>query len=159
MGDFLGSYFLETDEEQVGRDIRLQEDAAPVPVVSIGDIQKKPEADQEVDDEDDFALDADEDFAPVAVATMSQMEPGSLMAIHLTRKGAAAFKMPADFKPPTSMPQKGPPASPLTPTPAKGKAENPSPNSSGGLVKNVIGRFRRPVAFKDELTDEDTLEK
>lgn len=160
MGDFLGSYFLETDEDQVARDIRVQEDAAPVPVVSIGDIQGSPEAEQDPKKETELSLDAemDEDFAPVAIATMSQMEPGSLMAIHLTRKGAGAFKMPTEAARPISIPKKMTPPSPITPVSAKGNAGASTPNSNGGLVKNVIGRFRRPVVLKDELAEEDNLE-
>ncbi len=141
MGDFLGSYFLDTDEGQLGRDIDLFQEKQPVSVLNFADIEKQRDAPKgEIlnIEEDTFPValcgeKEDEEFCPVTVASMSSLEP-SMFSVHLTRKGTQQFK-------------------PLT---------NPEDSEEPKRMKKkiAIGRLRHHVGnVKDELSGTPSVDR
>ncbi len=151
MGDFLGSYFLGTDEDQLGQDILLHGEEQPVPVVKFRDIEKDNEAVEERNkdpEEDDFripAADVDEDFCPVEIASMSTFEPNSMVSVLLTRKGKALFQVPGANKENEAGVENTPDISKKVATGhGKDPVESLTNAKGNSLVKSVFGRFTRP---------------
>ena len=90
MGDFLGSYFAEGDETQLTQDIEVYGKEQPATIVNFKELER--DASEKVKwDAIDESLEvdgdgADEDFSPVAVASMNSFDPASMVGIPLTRK-------------------------------------------------------------------------
>lgn len=90
MGDFLGSYFAEGDETQLTQDIELHAKEQPAAIVNFNQIGHDAEEIQKWDAIDDSLSvlndDGDDDFSPVAVASMNSFDPASTVTVPLTVK-------------------------------------------------------------------------
>lgn len=95
MGDFLGSYFNESDEKQIRKDIELYSNEQPATILSFNEIEKEEKekhkwnqskANNGNEPLDTFDIEEEAEFSPVSVASMNSFDPKSMITLTLSRE-------------------------------------------------------------------------